>query len=193
MAENNKKNQKANVIELSDIAVGTSVEDEAIIELTEEVVDEARNGISGATRDGREEYSSELELDRQMPSPDEHPRHTEDAGRIEASGDLEAPEADLSTEVEDITRELDDYFPPDEAPGAGGTAQTGAPLGRESQPGQDPGDSFTEEQLEAALERVIEKKYANMIERLINEAIERRLLDDIEKIKEVILNRNAGP
>ncbi|MBS3754979.1 MAG: hypothetical protein KGY56_04700 [Desulfobacterales bacterium] len=191
MAENNKKNQKASVIELSNIAVGTSVEDEEIIELTEEVVDEARNGISGATRNGREE-SSELELDREMPSPDAPPRQTEDAGRTETSGDLEAPEAGLSSEVEDITRELDDYFPPDEAPGAGGMARTGAPAGQESQPGQDPRGSFIEEQLEAALERVIEKKYANIIERLINEAIEQRLLEDIEKIKELILNRNAG-
>ncbi|MCF8036051.1 MAG: hypothetical protein K9K62_04170 [Desulfobacteraceae bacterium] len=192
MAENNKNNQKANVIELSDIAVGTSVEDEAIIELTEEVVDEARNGISGATRDERED-SSELELDREMPSPDENPRQTEDAGRTEASGDPEAPEADLSSAVEDITRELDDYFPPDEAPAAGDTAHTDAPAGREPQTGQDPEASFTEAQLEAALERVIEKKYANIIERLINEAIEQRLLEDIEKIKELILNRNAGP
>ena len=192
MAENNKNNQKANVIELSDIAVGTSVEDEAIIELTEEVVDEARNGISGATRDERED-SSELELDREMPSPDEHPRQTEDAGRTEASGIQEAPEADLSSEVEDITRELDDYFPPDATPGADDTAHTGAPVDREPQTGQEPEASFTEAQLEAALERVIEKKYANIIERLINEAIEQRLLEDIDKIKEFILNRNAGP
>ena len=191
MTESNEKDPKGQVIELSDIAVGTSVEDEEIIELTEEVVDEARNGISGATREGGE-YASELELDREF-YPDEPSDQTEGADPIEASESLNRPEAALSSEVADITRELDDYFPADKEPGEGAAAQSGAPEEHEGQPGEALPAAFTQEQLEAALERVIEKKYANIIERMINEAIEQRLLEDIDKIKEFILNRNAGP
>jgi hypothetical protein len=51
--------EKSDIIELSDIAVGTSQEDDAIIELTEELIGEAMSGISGATH---EDFSEEEHL-----------------------------------------------------------------------------------------------------------------------------------
>lgn len=129
MAENNGKDKNKGVIELSDIAVGTSREDEEIIELTEDLVDEARSAISGARFDDGEEATGIIELDEPVAEP-------------------------IEPEHEKI--------------------------------------SVTDQQLEAALERVIEKKYGERIETLIDEVIRHKLTEEIESLKNLILKHSKG-
>lgn len=166
MTEDNDKYQEEEIIELSDISVGTSQEDEQIIELTEELVDEARDAISGATL-GTEEESGQLEL-------------TEDH-----VVSLETPVADKEQK---IASELENYFSPEEDSGLD-YIELDEPL---AEPVEDTQVSISDQQLEAALERVVERKYSERIESLIDEMIRRKVSEDIESIKEVILNRDAG-
>lgn len=164
MTENSDKNNNEEILELSDIAIGTSKEDERIIELTEELVDEAREGISGARYDtGR------------------------DSRTLELSGQQEKPGQNVNAGTEqDIARELENYFPPDEQ--QADFMELDEPFPEPAEAGQ---VSFTDQQLEAALERVIERKYRERIESLIEEMIRNRVSEDIESIRDFILNRSA--
>lgn len=125
MAENNDKNK--DIIELSDMAIGTSREDEQIIELTEDLVAEARDAITGAVLEGGDKASDIIELDQPIAEPLD------------------------TTEI-----------------------------------------SVSDEQFEAALERVVEKKYGERIEALIDEVIRKKITEDIEAIKDLILKRGGG-
>ncbi|MFW6053157.1 MAG: hypothetical protein ACOC8I_04540 [Desulfosalsimonas sp.] len=133
MTENNGKDENKGVIELSDIAVGTSREDEQIIELTEDLVDEARSAISGARFDTDDETTGIIELDEPIAEPIE-------------------PEPE--PEHEKI--------------------------------------SVTDQQLEAALERVVERKYGERIEALIDEVIRHKVTGEIEALKNLILKHSKG-
>ena len=50
------------IIELSDIAIGITPEDDAIVELTEEVIGEALDGFAGAVREIMKEGEEILDL-----------------------------------------------------------------------------------------------------------------------------------
>ncbi|MFO7932079.1 MAG: hypothetical protein ACQETG_06500 [Thermodesulfobacteriota bacterium] len=165
MTENSDNNNNEEILELSDIAIGTSKEDEEIIELTEELVDEARNGISGARLDAGED-SRTLEL----------------SGQQGKSG-----EAEYAGSEQEIARELENYFPINEE--QADFIELDEPVSVPAETGQ---VSFTDQQLEAALERVIERKYRERIETLIEEMIRNRVSEDIESIKDFILNRSTG-
>ncbi|MFW6334214.1 MAG: hypothetical protein ACOC0W_03010 [Desulfosalsimonas sp.] len=165
MSENNDNNKNEEILELSDIAIGTSKEDEEIIELTEELVDEAREGISGARQD-----------------TDPNSRALELSGQQEKHGETEY----AGTEQE-IARELENYFPVNDE--QADFIELDDPV---SGPAETGNVSFTDQQLEAALERVIERKYGERIENLIDEMISNRVSGDIESIKDFILNRSAG-
>lgn len=164
MTENSGKDKSKNIIELSDIAVGTSREDEKIIELTEDLVDEARNGISGARLEKNEE-ASQLELNKGQNIPREH-----------------------ADDEQEIASELEDYFSMDQEEEAD-FIELDEPL---AEPVESPQISITDRQLEAALERVLEKKYRERIETLIDEMIRRKVTEDIESIKDLILKRSTG-
>ncbi|MCF8110192.1 MAG: hypothetical protein K9J85_01760 [Desulfobacteraceae bacterium] len=129
MTENNGKDKNKSVIELSDIAVGTSREDEQIIELTEDLVDEARSAISGARFDTDDEASGIIELDEPVAEP-------------------------IEPESEKIP--------------------------------------VTDQQLEAAIERVVERKYGERIEALIDEVIRHKVTEEIETLKNLILKQGKG-
>ncbi|MFP4194771.1 MAG: hypothetical protein ACLFMN_07980 [Desulfobacterales bacterium] len=129
MTENNNNDKNKEILELSEIAVGTSGEDEQIIELTEDLVDEARDAISGATLNTGDEASDIIELDEPVAEP-----------------------------IEPETEKL----------------------------------SVTDEQIESALERVVEKKYGEKIEALIDEVIRHKITEDIDAVKELILKRSTG-
>ncbi len=165
MTDNSEKDKSEDIIELSDIAVGTSREDEEIIELTEDLVDEARSAISGATLETGEE-SSQLELTQEP----ETSRRSEDQ----------------DTE-QDIARELENYFPIEEE--AIDFIELDDPL---EEPAEPPRFSITDQQVEAAVERLVERKYSQRIESLIDEMIRRKVSEDIENLKDMILKRGNG-
>lgn len=166
MTDNNDRDKDEEIIELSDISVGTSQEDEKIIELTEDLVDEARDAISGITPETDEE-SRPIEL-------------TEEQAVSHKSSEI-GPE-------EKIESELDNYFSTKE--------ESTNDFIELDQPVAEPVDSrevsISDQQLEAALERVVERKYRERIESLIDEMIRRKVSEDIETLKEFILNRSAG-
>lgn len=162
MTENSGKDKSKNIIELSDIAVGTSREDEKIIELTEDLVDEARNGISGVRLEKNEE-ASQLELNKGQDTPREH-----------------------ADDEQEITSELEDYFSTDQE---ADFIELDEPL---AEPVESAQISIADRQLEEALERVLEKKYRERIETLIDEMIRRKVTEDIESIKDLILKRSPG-
>ncbi|MFW6335195.1 MAG: hypothetical protein ACOC0W_07970 [Desulfosalsimonas sp.] len=164
MTEKTDKKNDGEVIELSEIAVGTSREDEKVIELTEDLVDEARNAISGATLETGDD-DRQLELEKQQKT-------------FRKSGD--------ENSEQEIARELETYFPMEEEPVD--LIELDQPVAEPVEPGE---VSVEDSRIESALERVIERKYRQRIETLIDEIIRRKVTEDIESIKELILNRGS--
>lgn len=191
------------IIELSDIAIGTTPEDERIIELTEDLVDSAIEGVSRAT--GRMDLGDEI-LDltpgargeqaadgvAQADAPDHH--------RTDDPGDMDIVARDSVDSIEeDIAKELDNYFQIEEETQdlLDEPIPKNVPL-PESDIVSGRGERFPEEslqltrnQLESAIERVIQKMYGEKIDRILNEVIERVVTDDIERLKEYLLKRSS--
>lgn len=159
MADDNPKDRNENIIELSEIAVGTSAEDEAIIELTEDLVAEARNAISGATGETEQE-ARELEITQ---GAEEEP--------AAAFGQPGAETAQSGPEGQP------DLFDAEESLGIALPAEKIA---------------LTRDRVEAAVERVVERKYGAIIEQVLNEVIKHKVCEDIERLKEYLLGRQTG-
>ncbi len=179
--------EKTDIIELADIAVGTSQEDEAIIELTEELIGEAMNGISGATHEDFSEEEHILDLshdpaDRDVSFDNLSRYETEDAG----SADDELPEesgTEAADASENLEKDLDAFF------------------GKEPEPSMEPaslsdqaddGDSLivnaaTEKELLAALEVMIRNKYGDRIHHMLVAAVDKIVTEEFERIKKRII------
>ncbi|MBS0014500.1 MAG: hypothetical protein KFF46_11060 [Desulfobacterales bacterium] len=180
MTEDSQKDPDKEIIELSEIVVGTSEDDDAIVEMTEGLLDEARNGISGATGDAsgdsrQMDLSRDSEFDFDLVSPENE--------IIELVEEVE-PGADVSEEE----KAVDDM-------GSG----DGYENARGPENGSDDILELTEEvatvseqQLEQALERVIEKRYGDMIDRVLKEVIWQKVSEDIEHLKQYLLTRESG-
>ncbi len=113
---------------------------------------------------------AEIDLDDEIPlslDPDvtEEPA-ADSAGQIDLEPDEEQPDT-VPEETETAVRE---------------EPQEAVPV-VDAAPGSTVDVSFTDEQLEAALERTVEKLYAEKIERLMIETIEKTVTREIEKIK----------
>jgi len=175
------------LIELSDIAVGTSDEDEEIIELTEEVVDEAMGAISNArgTGDGEEELdlSEDGELFGDKDQADAE--RTEDSGWLSPDSSDEESLADVSAaEVEDfLDQELDEYFGEDETEASESLSE---PLNSDSTPDQPPAAPeipVSPEMLDAALERVVRNLYGKRVEEIIKDMINERVAIEMARLR----------
>jgi hypothetical protein len=179
---------KADIIELSDIAVGTSQEDDAIIELTEELIGEAMNGISGATYEDFSEEEHTIDLSRESVDRDT----SFDRRSFNDDGDSEPVQNDLSVEIErdaadvedHLEKELDDFFGQEQEmpPKADPKEKIGA---------NDNSASRTvavaqESELLAALEIMIRNKYGDRIHHMIIAAIDRIVSEEIDRIKKNI-------
>jgi hypothetical protein len=179
MTEDSRKDPDKEIIELSEIVVGTSEDDDAIVEMTEGLLDEARNGISGATGDESGD-SRQMDLSRDS---------AYDFGLV-------SPENEIIELVEEIE------------PGADVQAEEKAVDGKETENGDENASGaengsddileLTEEvaavsgqQLEQALERVIEKRYGDMIDRVLKEVIWQKVSEDIEHLKQYLLARKT--
>ncbi|MBS3758305.1 MAG: hypothetical protein KGY61_06545 [Desulfobacterales bacterium] len=180
------------VIELSDIAVGTTQEDEEIIELTEEVLDEAMGAVTRTTGEDDNEEVLDLSEAEQSDIGDAAALSEPEGGEDGAFGSEEpiASAEKESEEVEEqISHELDDYFGVDEpVKEAVPEEQTEmAPASMESEPDQPLDESASSEALEAKIERVIEEKFAERMEKVFSEIIEARLKENMEQLKKDLL------
>ncbi len=191
------------IIELSDIAVGTTPEDEMIIELTEDLVDSAIEGVSRAT--GKMDSGDEIldltpgargaRAEDAIPSADKPDRHGEDD-----AGDMDIVAKDSIDSIEeDIAKELDNYFQIEEEtqdllddpmPKNEPLPASGTEFGLGERFPEAP-LKLTRDQLESAIEEVVRKMYADKIDRILNEVIQRVVTDDIERLKEYLLKRGS--
>lgn len=179
-------------IDLDDIAVGTSDEDQEIIELTEEVVDEAIGAVSSATGSSSDDRELDLSGTGELSWEQDMPEGGEDGpgGLWPEEGfgdtDLESPEDDTAADdtedrtlEADISRNLDDFFSledkseKDSGGAAAGQDQEGAVLA-------------TPEMLDAALERVVQRLYEDKIEKILKDMIEKRLSEDMSQLKQYL-------
>lgn len=179
MTEDSRKDPEKEIIELSEIIVGTSEDDDAIVEMTEGLLDEARNGISGATGDESGE-SRQMDLSRDS----------------EFDFDLVSPENEIIELVEEIEPGADvaEEEKAVEATDPGNAEENASA----AENGNDDILELTEEvaavseqQLEQALERVIEKRYGDMIDRVLKEVIWQKVSEDIEHLKQYLLTRKT--
>ena len=189
------------IIELSDITVGTSPEDEVIIELTEGLVGAAIEGVSRATgKMDSEEKILDLSPGGKTAAtrrPPATPDEVEDQP-VTAAEDMDIIAGDTVDSIEEeIAKELDNYFKIEEQTqdllNQTIPKQETAPislsefdLGKEFSEGK---IEVTPDQFESALERVIQKMFADKIDRILNDVIERVVTEDIERLKEYLLKR----
>jgi hypothetical protein len=177
--------EKSDIIELSDIAVGTSQEDDAIIELTEELIGEAMSGISGATH---EDFSEEEHLIDLSHEPGDRDKSFDTTSLHDKEGDFPDKQSpkDSSAEATDasekLEKDLDAFF--------GKEQETlMEPVPAFDQP--DDGDSqsitaATEKELLAALEVMIRNKYGDRIHHILVAAIEKIVAEEFERLKKRI-------
>ena len=179
MTEDSRRDPEKEIIELSEIVVGTSEDDDAIVEMTEGLLDEARNGISGATGDESGD-SRQMDLSRDSAF---------DFGLV-------SPENEIIELVEEIEPGADVEGEEKAVDGKG--TENGDENASGTENGSDDILELTEEvaavsgqQLEQALERVIEKRYGDMIDRVLKEVIWQKVSEDIEHLKQYLLARKT--
>jgi hypothetical protein len=214
-SENNQLKEDAktdlDIIELSDIAIGITPEDDAIVELTEEIIGEAFLGFSKATHDSMEADESVLDLSENRRSDGITDHHSDGYKGITTSESADVSEPlDGGTDVieDDISRELDKYFgtendirtkevvaaavaplvvekasfPP--SPGLS-IESSELPATRDMRPVSEV--SITAGQLDDALERVIRKLYAEKINRILDAMVERTVTEEISQLKDYLI------
>lgn len=178
------------VIELSDIAIGTTQEDEEIIELTEEVLDEAMGAVSSATGDSEEGETLDLSEAEKFGAGE-----TFEDSALSKGEDAVTPQEPLSLDEEEseeveehISQELDDFFGEDEtgqfAPSA---PETGQPPEEAAESERPSGPDTPHTELEATIERVIEEKFADRFEKMFADIIDARLKESMEQLKQELL------
>ncbi|RJP86258.1 MAG: hypothetical protein C4518_14120 [Desulfobacteraceae bacterium] len=210
-SENNQLNEDAktdrDIIELSDIAIGITPEDDAIVELTEEIIGEAFFGFNKATHETMDEDESHLDLseDRQSDGiteqqPDRY------KGAPESPDVSRTMSSETDGNEDDISRELDNYFGTEddirvkEVPAAvhpivDETGDPSVPL-PSTGPSELPAHreirqigeiAITSDQLDEAIERVIRKLYAEKINRILDAMIERTVTEEISQLKDYLI------
>jgi hypothetical protein len=180
---------ESEIIELSDIAIGTTPEDEMIVELTEEVIDEAMNGISGATGETLKEGEKILDLSNGSSDTEVRFEDLEQGDNIKMEsmqpGDLTGHLAMEPEDVEDhISKELDEFFGTDEV-----SVKEQLPVSDLEPKIQTEKLSIPESELIEAVEIVIKKLYGDTIDKLIADGIEKAVASEINRIKEFLTSR----
>jgi hypothetical protein len=217
-SENNHVDEEINtgfdVIELSDIAIGITPEDDAIVELTEEVIGEALNGFAGAVREVMRDDEEFLDLSENQNTSNEDDQEEEAEEAVPEKSD-EPIELKIEDIEEELSRELDDYFEAEEetpaleatdeisdeisgeASGeASGTADSSEPVILSEPVAEDNvPDNITKEtisvsgkEIETAVKRVIENMYSEKIDQILDEMIEKKVSKEIDRIKEHLIN-----
>ena len=192
-----KDNTDNEIIELSEIAIGITPEDDAIVELTEGLIDEAFVGFTGATSELIEEDSQMLDL-----SGSHGDTADESDTRRETSDEMDESDDDIE---KDIIEELDNYFGSEddvvpferirtgEIPDLTPADRLDDPAGRdgalEDAPAEvsDDLNNMAASQLDEALERVIRKMFAEKINRILDDVIERTVTEEITQLRDYLL------
>lgn len=192
------------IIELSDIAIGITPEDDAIVELTEELIGEAFIGFAGATSEVIHADERVLDLSETSSDIDASVDEVDDGIVSESmepdniSGVVDMEEDNLE---DDINQELDNYF---------GTEEDDAPVTEETTMFDTlgPMDDIEEQsraqtmnektlqadeirisprQLDDSIERIIRKMFAEKINRILDEVIEKTVSEEISLLKDYLL------
>jgi len=188
------------VIELSDIAIGTTQEDEEIIELTEELLDEAMGAVSSATGDSEEGETLDLSEAEKFGAGEtfEDSALSKGEAAVTPQEPLSLDEEESEEVEEHISQELDNFsgegepgqFTPS-APETDQPPEEGAESARPSGPGaesEQPSEPDTPQtELEATIERVIEEKLADRFEKMFADIIDARLKESMEQLKQELL------
>jgi hypothetical protein len=182
----------SDIIELSDIAIGTSPEDDIIVELTEEVIDEAMNGISGATRDKFKEGEEYLDLSRPEPEKEARSKDLKTASQEEPliesdalTGSMDMP----AEEVDDhITKELDDFFGPDEQESK--EKQIQPPAVELPDEMHEDLQALPQPNLVEAVEAALKKMYGDRIDNLIADTVEKIVRDEVNRTMEILARKS---
>lgn len=203
------------IIELTDIAIGITPEDDAIVEETEDLIGEAFVGFAGATSEFLHDDERRLDLSETFPnlgpSPDDS-RSDIDSKAPDQEADFDTPDLENDNLEAEITHELDSYFGSEED---ASIFEETTPIVSTIDPSSDLASNLvksmpeTEEdsddqavdeqkiqpdeisvssrQLDDALERVIRKMYAEKINRILDEIIERTVSEEISQLKDYLL------
>jgi len=202
-AENGKESSEKDpdIIELSDIAIGITPEDDVIVELTEEIIDKAFDGFTGATSEVIHEDERVLDLSETRSdydvSDDQSYSGSVSEG-LEADVVSDAVDMEADNLEDDISKELDNYFGKEEdATVTEKTVLIDTPtVVTEDQSGTQPGDEkklqideirISSNQLDDAVERVIRKMFAEKINRILDEIIERTVSEEISQLKDYLI------
>ena len=179
------------IIELSDIAIGITPEDDAIVELTEEVIGEALNGFAGAVREVMRDDEEDLDLSETEVEID---KFDQAVNAVEAETDDQAGPGDMETDTleEDISKELDDYFETemetekivDTIPSEPALSEIKDEIILDKIVDE---VVVSESDVEAALERVVKKMYSEKINRLLDKVIETKVSNEIDRFKEYLI------
>lgn len=220
-----KKNTESDddIIELSDIAIGITPEDDTIVELTEDIIDEAFVGFTGATSElieGGDERVLDLseniraKRNEAMSQPDVADR-SEIADSDDIAGSFDDEKDNLE---EDITKEIDNYFGTEdttfsmedtisiEKSQAAEKSEKSANQFKDQLPVKDqlkeksgtvPDELQTLQtddaahissaQVDEAIERVVRTMFAEKINRILDEIIERTVTEEISQLKDYLL------
>jgi len=202
-SENEGEEKDSGIIDLTDIAIGITPEDDAIVEQTEDLIGEAFVGFAGATSDVLLDDERRLDLSETFPglgvSPDDS-RSGIDSKTPEPDDISDAPDMEIDNLEEDITQELDSYFGTEDD----SQIMEETTLIPPSAPAPEPEDSsearvidekplqidkinISARHLDDALERVIRKMYAEKINRILDEIIERTVSEEISQLKDYLI------
>ena len=188
----------ADIIELSDIAIGITQEDDVIVGLTEEVIGEAFVGFSGATSEVLQDDQREMDLSHARPGTD--PSGNSASGIKQGDGSEDVSGAVVNEDEnseEDISRELDKYFgteddrtvPEKPAPAASRSADSTVPDRPKGKPEAIRSEEIriSSTHLDEAIERVIRKMFAEKINRVLDDVIERTVSEEISQLRDYLL------
>ena len=201
--EENEEEDDEEIIDLVD-RVGEEEDDEEIIDLVDRIDEEIFNPDRGrplgidadpSQADAVEKTpGDELEDDFLTSLDLEEILGDKPAGQYAVDTREPAPEFDEESDF-DFLDASDTLLEPEAdtpMPGAGtGLAPAAFGEGREPDPaGPAPGVRLSDEQVEAAVERVIRKMYADKIDAILVEAIEKTVSEEIDRLKN-LLNQGA--
>lgn len=178
------------IIELSDIAIGITQEDDVIVELTEDLIGEAFDGFTGATSEVLHEDEHLMDLSHARQDME----GSADGAGGQEDGDVVAEDENPD---EDISRELDNFFgtegdvPSIKKP-APTDSQTTEPAvqarpQRTSETVRPDEIRISSGQLDDAIERVIRKMFAEKINRILDDVIERTVSEEISQLRDYLL------
>ncbi len=170
------------------------LEGEEILELTDEIIEPSQNDEEIIDlMDTVEEISIE---------PGDTPKEIAEIGESIFTTDAPSPESDdipdLESDLFEATIDLDEEFDQEVPMNPSLKDDFTDSLGIELETGDDiPEDSLevgrvSDEQIEAALERVIKKMFYEKIDGILVEVIEKTVKREIERLKNILLEEESG-